>query len=195
MDNRLLKGVTAVTLAAMMALASPVLARGGGGGGGGHGGGGFGGGGFGGGGRGGFRRRRAFRWRRNACGRLRRHARGWFRWHGRRALCWRTGFGRAAPSRMPRWARALPVLARLARQAVHWSPRLLPPSSLPPFRCLRRALLLCRQLLRRWLLAQELDALWVAMGQCVRRLLVVSIAVPHHCRDRHRAVPLSPGTG
>ncbi|MFK4651408.1 hypothetical protein ABIF97_001342 [Bradyrhizobium japonicum] len=46
MDNRLLKGVTAVTLAAMMALASPVLARGGGGGG--HGGGGFGGGGHGG---------------------------------------------------------------------------------------------------------------------------------------------------
>ncbi|MGX4806812.1 hypothetical protein [Bradyrhizobium guangdongense] len=49
MDNRLLKGLTAVTIAAAMALASPVLARGGGGGGG-HGGG-FGGGGhFGGGG-------------------------------------------------------------------------------------------------------------------------------------------------
>ncbi|QQO15989.1 hypothetical protein JJB99_07475 [Bradyrhizobium diazoefficiens] len=49
MDNRFLKGVTAVTLAAMMALASPVLARGGfGGGGGGFGGGGHGG--FGGGG-------------------------------------------------------------------------------------------------------------------------------------------------
>ena len=49
MDNRLLKGLTAVTIAAVMALASPVLARGGGGGG--HGGGGFGGGGhFGGGG-------------------------------------------------------------------------------------------------------------------------------------------------
>ncbi|WP_456622608.1 MULTISPECIES: hypothetical protein [unclassified Bradyrhizobium] len=56
MDNKLLKGVTAVTIAAVMALASPVLARGGGGGGGGHGGG-FGGGGhggFGGGGHGGF---------------------------------------------------------------------------------------------------------------------------------------------
>jgi hypothetical protein len=54
MDNRVLKSVTAVTLAATMAFASPVLARGGGGGGGGgggHGGGGFGGGGhFGGGG-------------------------------------------------------------------------------------------------------------------------------------------------
>lgn len=49
MDNRILKGLTAVTIAAVMALASPVLARGGGGGGGGHGG--FGGGGhFGGGG-------------------------------------------------------------------------------------------------------------------------------------------------
>src|SRR4051812_34764673 len=49
MNNRLLKGLTAATLAAMMALASPVLARGGGHGGGGHGG--FGGGGhFGGGG-------------------------------------------------------------------------------------------------------------------------------------------------
>ncbi|MGY3504212.1 hypothetical protein [Bradyrhizobium sp. USDA 4471] len=48
MDNRLLKGLTAVTIAAGVALASPVLARGGGGGGGGHGGG-FGGG-FGGGG-------------------------------------------------------------------------------------------------------------------------------------------------
>lgn len=47
MNNRLLKGLTAATIAAMMALASPVLARGGGGGGG-HGG--FGGGGhFGGG--------------------------------------------------------------------------------------------------------------------------------------------------
>jgi hypothetical protein len=47
MDNRILKGLTAVTIAAVMALASPVLARGGGGGG--HGG--FGGGGhFGGGG-------------------------------------------------------------------------------------------------------------------------------------------------
>src|SRR4051812_50215889 len=47
MDNRLLKGLTAATIAAVMALASPVLARGGGGGG--HGG--FGGGGhFGGGG-------------------------------------------------------------------------------------------------------------------------------------------------
>lgn len=49
MNSRLLKGLTAATLAAMMAIASPVLARGGGGGG--HGGGGFGGGGhFGGGG-------------------------------------------------------------------------------------------------------------------------------------------------
>ena len=49
MDNSLLKGLTAVTIAVTMALASPVLARGGGGGG--HGGGGFGGGGhFGGGG-------------------------------------------------------------------------------------------------------------------------------------------------
>ncbi|WFU26239.1 hypothetical protein QA649_08545 [Bradyrhizobium sp. CB1717] len=46
MDNRLLKGLTAVTVAAMMALGSPVLARGGMGGGG-HGG-------FGGGGHGGF---------------------------------------------------------------------------------------------------------------------------------------------
>ncbi|MET4608499.1 hypothetical protein ABIB90_008005 [Bradyrhizobium sp. JR4.1] len=46
MDNRILKGLTAVSIAAMMALASPVLARGGGGGG--HGGGGFGGGGHGG---------------------------------------------------------------------------------------------------------------------------------------------------
>lgn len=46
MYNRLLKGLTAVTIAATMALASPVLARGGGGGG--HGGG------FGGGGHGGF---------------------------------------------------------------------------------------------------------------------------------------------
>jgi hypothetical protein len=44
MNNRLLKGFTAVTVAAAMALASPVLARGGGG----HGGGGFGGGGHGG---------------------------------------------------------------------------------------------------------------------------------------------------
>lgn len=44
MNNRLLKGLTAATIAAVMALASPVLARGGGGGGG-HGGGGFGGGG------------------------------------------------------------------------------------------------------------------------------------------------------
>lgn len=54
MNNRLLKGLTAATIAAVMAIASPVLARGGGGGGGGgHGGGGFGGGGgrgFGGGG-------------------------------------------------------------------------------------------------------------------------------------------------
>ncbi|WP_441233945.1 hypothetical protein [Bradyrhizobium sp. 930_D9_N1_4] len=51
MNNRILKGLTAVTIAAAMAFASPVLARGGGGGGGGHGGGGFGGGGhFGGGG-------------------------------------------------------------------------------------------------------------------------------------------------
>lgn len=48
MNNRLLKGLTAATIAAVMAVASPVLARGGGGG---HGGGGFGGGGhFGGGG-------------------------------------------------------------------------------------------------------------------------------------------------
>lgn len=47
MNNKLLKGLTAATIAAVMALASPVLARGGGGG--------FGGGGFGGGGRaGGF---------------------------------------------------------------------------------------------------------------------------------------------
>lgn len=48
MNNRLLKGLTAATIAAVIAVASPVLARGGGGG---HGGGGFGGGGhFGGGG-------------------------------------------------------------------------------------------------------------------------------------------------
>jgi hypothetical protein len=48
MDNRLLKGLAAATIAAVMAVGSPVLARGGGGG---HGGGGFGGGGhFGGGG-------------------------------------------------------------------------------------------------------------------------------------------------
>ena len=46
MDNRIFKGLTALTIAAVMALASPVLARGGGGGG--HGGGGFGGGGHGG---------------------------------------------------------------------------------------------------------------------------------------------------
>jgi hypothetical protein len=45
MHNRLLKGLTAATIAAVMAIASPVLARGGGGGG--HGG-------FGGGGHGGF---------------------------------------------------------------------------------------------------------------------------------------------
>jgi hypothetical protein len=49
MNNRLLKCLTAATIAAVLAVASPVLARGGGGGGG-HGGGGFGGGGhFGGG--------------------------------------------------------------------------------------------------------------------------------------------------
>jgi len=47
MDNRILKGLTAVAIAAAMALASPVLARGGGGGG--HGGGMGGGGHFGGG--------------------------------------------------------------------------------------------------------------------------------------------------
>jgi hypothetical protein len=46
MDNRILKGLTAVTIAAVMALASPVLARGGGGHGGFGGGGHFGGGGM-----------------------------------------------------------------------------------------------------------------------------------------------------
>jgi hypothetical protein len=54
MDYKLLNCLVAATLATSLALAPPVLARGGGGGGGGHGGGGFGGGGMGGGRGGGF---------------------------------------------------------------------------------------------------------------------------------------------
>ena len=186
MNNRLLKGLTAAAFAATMAVASPVLARGGGGGrrswrwrlgGGGHGG--FGGGGhFGGGG--------------NACWRLRRYAR---RRHGRRPF---RPFRRLRPSaarvsRMRPSGRALPARAGTAGPSSAATPSFstiiasaVSPSSARPFTTPATTTTVA---------GAGAGRLMAGNGSMCAETIGSRIAVPHHCRDRHRAVPPSPGTG
>ncbi|MEY9234748.1 hypothetical protein ABIF68_003212 [Bradyrhizobium japonicum] len=223
MDNRLLKGVTAVTLAAMMALASPVLARGGGGfGGGGHGG--FGGGGhFGGGGMhaggfGGGMRGGGMHVGGMGGGGMRFGGMGGARFGGARFV----GSPMAARAAMgPRFVGS-PMAARaaigprfvgapLATRAA-FGPRFAGPGwHGRPF--IGRHAFFHRHRFNRFAFVgapfsmptmptittmaagkgagQPMDG----NGSMCAETLGSRIAVPHHCRDRHRAVPLSPGTG